>query len=118
MDPSRLFSCFFEAVGSSPTVDQSVRVARLGGQVTWIGNSEPRVELGMQDVVTKELTLRGAYGYVGEFDLAARAIADRRVDLRPLIERRAPLDDAIELFAELAHGRLDAVKVMLIPVSE
>ena len=107
----------FEAVGSSPTVDQSVRVARLGGQVTWIGNSDPRVEFGMQDVVTKELTLRGAYGYVGEFDLAARAIADRRVDLRPLIERRAPLADAIELFAELAHGRLDAVKVMLVPAS-
>ncbi len=61
--------------------------------------------------------LRGAYGYVGEFDLAARAIADRRVDLRPLIERRAPLEDAIELFAELAYGRLDAVKVMLVPVS-
>ena len=73
-------------------------------QVTWIGNSDPRVELGMQDVVTKELTLRGAYGYVDEFDVAARAIADRRVDVRPLIERRAPLDDAIELFAELAHG--------------
>ena len=58
----------FEAVGLSPTVDQSVRAARLGAQVTWIGNSDPRVELGMQDVVTKELTLRGAYGYVDEFD--------------------------------------------------
>jgi len=105
----------FEAVGSSPTVDQSVRAARLGAQVTWIGNSDPRVELGMQDVVTKELTLRGAYGYVDEFDAAARAIAERRVDVRPLLERRAPLDDAIELFADLAHGRLDAVKVMLVP---
>jgi L-iditol 2-dehydrogenase len=107
----------FEAVGSSPTVDQSVRAARRGAQVTWIGNSDPRVELGMQDVVTKELTLRGAYGYVDEFDLAARAIADRRVDVRPLIEHRAPLDDAIPLFADLAHARLDAVKVILVPVS-
>ena len=107
----------FEAVGSSPTVDQSVRAARLGAQVTWIGNSDPRVDLGMQDVVTKELTLRGAYGYVDEFDTAAHAIAERRVDVRPLIERRAPLDDAIELFADLAHGRLDAVKVLLLPGS-
>jgi L-iditol 2-dehydrogenase len=106
----------FEAVGSTPTVDQSVRAARLGAQVTWIGNSDPRVELGMQDVVTKELTLRGAYGYVDEFDDAARAIADRRVDVRRLIEHRAPLDDAIELFDELAHGRLDAVKAILVPI--
>ena len=107
----------FEAVGSTPTVDQSVRAARLGGQVTWIGNSDPRVELGMQDVVTKELTLRGAYGYVDEFDRAARAIADRRVEVRPLIERTALLEDAVELFGELAHGRLDAVKVVLTPAS-
>jgi L-iditol 2-dehydrogenase len=106
----------FEAVGLTPTVDQSVRAARLGGQVTWIGNSDPRVELGMQDVVTKELTLRGAYGYVDEFDLAADALADRRVDVRPLIERIAPLEEAIDLFAELAHGRVDAVKVVLAPV--
>jgi L-iditol 2-dehydrogenase len=107
----------FEAVGSSPTVDQSVRAARVGAQVTWIGNSDPRVELGMQDVVTRELTLRGAYGYVDEFEVAARAIADRSVDVRPLIEHRAPLDDAIQLFADLAHGRLDAVKVILVAVS-
>ena len=107
----------FEAVGSTPTVDQSVRVARLGGLVTWIGNSDPRGELGMQDVVTKELTLRGAYGYVDELDLAARAIADRRVDVRPLIERRAPLEDAVQLFADMAHGRVDAVKVVLTPAS-
>jgi len=106
----------WEAVGSTPTVDQSLRVARLGGQVTWIGNSDPRVELGMQDLVTRELTLRGAYGFVDEFDRAAEAIAQGRVAVGPLIERIAPLEDAIDLFADLAHARLDAVKVVLTPV--
>ena len=106
----------FEAVGISATVQQSLAVARLGGQVTWIGNSEPRVELGMQDLVTRELTLRGAYGFVNEFDRAAMALAQGRIDVRPLIERVAPLEDAIDLFAELGAGRLDAVKVLLAPV--
>ena len=107
----------FEAVGISTTVHQSMAVARLGGHVNWIGNLEPRVELGMQDLVTRELTLRGAYGFVDEFERAARALADDRVDVQPLIERVAPLDDAIELFAELGAGRLDAVKVLLTPVT-
>lgn len=109
----------FEAVGSTPTVQQSVSIVRPGGHVTWIGNSEPRVELGMQDLVTKELTLRGAYAYGrdGEFDRAAATLASGRVDVRPLIERVAPLGEGTELFRELAEGRLAAVKVLLSPGS-
>jgi L-iditol 2-dehydrogenase len=107
----------FEAVGSSPTVQQSVSVVRPGGSVTWIGNSEPRVELGMQDLVTKELTLRGAYAYGtdGEFDRAAETLAATRIDVRPLVEVVAPLDEGTGLFREIAEGRLAAVKVILTP---
>jgi L-iditol 2-dehydrogenase len=109
----------FEAVGSSPTVQQSVSVVRPGGHVTWIGNSEPRVELGMQDLVTKELTLRGAYAYGtdAEFDRAADTLAAGRLDVRPLVERVAPLDEGSGLFHEMAEGRLAAVKVILAPGS-
>jgi L-iditol 2-dehydrogenase len=106
----------FEAVGVSATVQQSLAVARLGGAITWIGNSEPRVELGMQDLVTRELTLRGAYGSVDEFERAAAALAEGRIHVRPLIEHVAPLEDAVRLFAELGAGRLEAVKVLLTPV--
>jgi L-iditol 2-dehydrogenase len=109
----------FEAVGSTPTVQQSVSVVRPGGQVTWIGNSEPRVELEMQDLVTKELTLRGAYAYGtdGEFDRAIDALAAGRIDVRPLIEHVAPLGEGSGLFRDIAEGRLAAVKVILTPAS-
>jgi L-iditol 2-dehydrogenase len=109
----------FEAVGSSPTVQQSLSVVRAGGHVTWIGNSEPRVELGMQDLVTKEVTLRGAYAYGSdaEFDRAAEALAAGLLDVRPLIERVAGLSEGPGLFREIAEGRLAAVKVILAPES-
>jgi L-iditol 2-dehydrogenase len=109
----------FEAVGTSPTVQQSLAIVRAGGHVTWIGNSEPRVELGMQDLVTKEVTLRGAYAYGtnADFDRAADALAVGRLDVRPLIERVAALSDGPELFRDIAEGRLDAVKVILAPGS-
>jgi L-iditol 2-dehydrogenase len=107
----------FEAVGSSPTVQQSVSVVRPGGDVTWIGNSEPRVELGMQELVTKELTLRGAYAYGtdAEFDRAAETLAAGWIDVRPLVELLAPLSEGTRLFREMAEGRLAAVKVILSP---
>jgi L-iditol 2-dehydrogenase len=105
----------FEAVGIGATVVQSVAVARPGGHVTWIGNSASVVELPMQQLVTRELTVRGAYGFVDEFEQAAEALADGTIDGGRLIEHVAPLDEGPALFRELAAGRLSAVKVVLRP---
>jgi L-iditol 2-dehydrogenase len=105
----------FEAVGINATVAQSLAVARAGAQVTLIGNSAPLVELPMQDLVTRELTLRGSYGFCDEFEQAADALAARSIDVRPLIELVAPLEDGPDLFRQLGEGHMDAVKVMLAP---
>ena len=105
----------FEAVGIGATVAQSLAVAQAGGQVTWIGNSAPLVELAMQDVVTRELTLRGSYGFGDEFKQAVDALAAGSIDVRPLIELVAPLEDGADLFRQLGDGQLDAVKVVLAP---
>ena len=77
----------FEAVGIAATVAQSIAVARPGGQVTWVGNSAPEVPLPMQQVVTRELTIRGAYGFVDEFAAAIDALASGWIDAHRLIER-------------------------------
>jgi L-iditol 2-dehydrogenase len=105
----------FEAVGIAATVAQSVAAARPGGQVTWIGNSAPEVELPMQQLVTRELTVRGAYGFVDEFEQAADALASGWIDARRIIECVAPLEDGPDLFRQLAAGSLSAVKVVLTP---
>jgi L-iditol 2-dehydrogenase len=105
----------FEAVGIAATVAQSIAVARPGGQVTWIGNSAPEVALPMQQLVTRELTVRGAYGFIDEFERAVDALASGRIDARRLIERVAPLEEGEELFRQLAAGSLPAVKVVLTP---
>ncbi len=104
-----------EAVGIGPTVAQSIAVARPGGQVTWIGNSAPEVPLQMQELVTRELVIRGAYGSVEEFEEAADALATGRIGAGSLIERVAPLEEGETLFRELAAGSLEASKVVLIP---
>ena len=105
----------FEAVGITATVAQSLAVARPGGNVTWIGNSAPVVELPMQEMVTRELTLRGSYTFDDEFAVAIEALASGRIDADRLIERRGSLEDAPGFFRELGAGTLEAVKVMLYP---
>ena len=104
-----------EAVGIPPTVAQSVAVARPGGDVTWIGNSAPEVPLPMQTLVTRELTLRGAYGFVDEFERAIDALASGWLEPDRLIEKTAPLEEGEAIFRQLAAGELAAVKVVLTP---
>jgi L-iditol 2-dehydrogenase len=104
-----------EAVGIAATAAQSLHLVRSGGDVTWIGNSAPTVQLGMQELVTRELTVRGSYGFREEFEQAADALAAGTIDVRRIIERLAPLEEGPELFRELGAGELDAVKVVLTP---
>ena len=104
-----------EAVGVAASVKQSLAVVRTGGHITWIGNSEAEVPLNMQQVVTRELTIRGTYGFAEEFGRSIQAIHSGRVDVTPLIERTAPLADGPQLMHDLAKGTLDVAKVVLRP---
>jgi L-iditol 2-dehydrogenase len=105
----------FEAVGITPTVQQALEVTRIGGNITWIGNSQRDVTLNMQQVVTRELTIRGTYGFDQEFSQAIELLRTKRVNVAPMTEQLAPLDAGPQIFHDLAKGTLDAVKVVLQP---
>jgi L-iditol 2-dehydrogenase len=104
-----------EAVGITPTVQQALAATRIGGNITWIGNSAPEVTLNMQEVVTREITIRGTYGFGEEFGRVIAALEQGRIDVQPLIERVAPLEEGPNLIHDLAKGTLDVAKVVLTP---
>ncbi len=49
-----------EAVGIQATIDTALKITRKGGALTLIGNVAPRVEMGLQEIVTREITLYGS----------------------------------------------------------
>lgn len=104
-----------EAVGITATVQQALALTRTAGHITWIGNAQPEVAINMQDVVGREITIRGTYGFYQEFGEAINALATGEIDVRPLIDRVAPLAEGPDIFRSLADGSLDAVKVILHP---
>jgi L-iditol 2-dehydrogenase len=73
------------------------------------------LDLPMQEVVSRELTVRGSYGYVTELTHAVDHLAGGTIDTTALIEHWATLEDAPAIFRDLAEGRLEAIKVMLEP---
>lgn len=104
----------FEAVGATATVRQAMSALRPHGKAVWIGNSQKIVEVNMQEVVTRELSIFGTNAFSLEtFMKAAEFINTRQVDVTPLISHVAPMRDGPALFARLANDPGDWIKVVL-----
>jgi 2-desacetyl-2-hydroxyethyl bacteriochlorophyllide A dehydrogenase len=103
-----------EAVGISPTVQQSVNYLKNKGTAVWVGNSEKLVQVGMQEIVTRELTVKGTYIYSEkDFIDAMHLMADGKFDMSKLISATIPLEKADDMFKTLTGGPNDYVKVIV-----
>ncbi len=104
----------FEAVGAAPTVRQAMSALRVGGTAVWIGNNKPTVEVNMQEIVTRELTVRGSFLYrLDEFETVVGLLNRGAFDAGPVISHQAPLSEGAALFAKLAGDPGDWIKVIL-----
>ena len=83
----------FEAVGIGSTVSLAIASVRKGGTVVLVGNVVPTVELPLQWVVSRQLTLVGSAASCGEYPQALDLIASRRIDVGSLVSEVAPLAD-------------------------
>lgn len=105
----------FEAVGVSPTIEAAVRCAAKGGSVALIGNVSPNVEVPLQAVVTRELTLLGSCASAGEYPPCLELMASGAIDVQPLISAVAPLEEGAEWFERLRARAPGLLKVLLKP---
>ncbi len=104
-----------EAVGISPTANLAIDCLRKGGSCTLVGNIAKMVDLPLQAVVTRQVSLIGTCASAGEYpaslDLMARGVI--RVD--PLISRARPLSEGGEWFERLHKSEPGLTKVILKP---
>jgi L-iditol 2-dehydrogenase len=104
-----------EVVGNSAAVQTAVRSLRKGGQLALVGNLSPHVELPLQLVVTRELSLLGSCASRGDYPACLEMIARGTIQVDPLISASASLDDGPEWFRRLYAGEEDLLKVILEP---
>ena len=105
----------FEVVGHSDTVRSAVRSLRKGGTAVLVGNLSPSVDVPLQEVVSREISLLGSCASNGEIpeciDLLARGV----IDVDPIISLKASLDEGPALFARLYSGDSTLMKVIIQP---
>ncbi|TWU04661.1 galactitol-1-phosphate 5-dehydrogenase [Stieleria varia] len=104
-----------EVVGATPTIVTAIESVRKGGHVTLVGNVSPKIELPLQSVVTREISLQGTCGCNGEYpqciDLMARGV----INVEPLITAKISLADSPEWFKRLYEGDPEQMKVVVCP---
>lgn len=103
-----------DAVGISETASAAIRAVRKGGTVGFVGLGLPEVSIPLFDVVVPERTIAGSFCYTDQVftDTIAR-MADRLIDLEPLVGGIEPLEAVPLAFEALATGESQAVKILM-----
>ncbi len=105
----------FEVVGLPQTVKTAIDCVRKSGSVTLVGNLKPQVDLPLQSVVTRELSLIGTCASAGEYPACLDLIAGGKINVTEFISATAPLEEGPQWFERLYAGENGLMKVLLKP---
>jgi L-idonate 5-dehydrogenase len=108
------FDVCYEVSGSFAALKSCVAAAKRGGTIVQVGTlpHEP-LPFVVNELMAKELDLKGAFRWGIEFDWAVDYLSSGRVDVRPLLSGQFPLQDAAKAFA-LAKDKSQSTKVQVV----
>ncbi len=106
-----VFDVMFEASGNDRALRSGLDVVAPRGVIVSIGLGGDST-LPLNQLVGKELELRGTFRFHEEFAVAVRFLNEGLIDGRPVISHVMDLDDAIHAF-ELASDKSQAMKVQI-----
>jgi L-iditol 2-dehydrogenase len=103
----------FDAVGIPATLEQCLQTVKTGGVVIVIGGWRS-IELQMNQLVRKEIDLRGTFNYTtNEFELASQWLIDGLFDPELLVTHSTPMSEGADTFAYMAKNYAEGIKFVL-----
>jgi L-iditol 2-dehydrogenase len=105
----------FEAVGAAKPIATAIESLRKGGALTLIGNVTPKVDVDLQAIVTRELTLYGSCASSGEYPQCLDLLGRGVIKVDELVTAVAPLEDGPKWFDRLYAREPGLMKVLLQP---
>ncbi len=105
-----------EAVGVNDTVNLGLEAIGPSGTLVLLGNLAKSVTLPLQQISSAEKRLVGSYGFNRQdFDQVIDWINQGKFDLKPMLSGECSLADTPAVFADLAEGRRQAIKIVVHP---
>ena len=105
----------FEAVGLDSTFKTALGCLKKGGSLTLIGNIASSIDMALQSVVTREITLYGCCASSGEYPACLNMMARGTINVDVLISAVAPLSEGAHWFKRLYNKEKGLFKVILKP---
>jgi L-iditol 2-dehydrogenase len=102
-----------EVIGLTPTINTAVACLRKGGHLTLVGNLQPSVEIPLQAVVSRQLTLQGSCASNGEFPACLDLLARKAINTDVLVSATPPLAEGAAWFKRLYDREPGLLKVIL-----
>jgi L-iditol 2-dehydrogenase len=88
---------------------------KKGGSVVLVGNLAPEVDLPLQAVVTRELSLLGTCASAGEYPQCIELMSNGSIQVDPLISATVSLEEGPSWFERLYKREPGLMKVILQP---
>jgi L-iditol 2-dehydrogenase len=88
---------------------------RKGATVTLVGNVAPKIEIGLQSVVTRQIRLQGSCASAGEYPASIALMARGAIQVESLVSAVAPLEEGAAWFERLYLREPGLMKVVLRP---
>ncbi|MEA3210445.1 MAG: L-iditol 2-dehydrogenase [Chthoniobacter sp.] len=103
-----------DAAGVSATLQLALELVRPGGQISKVGWGREPLGFSLDPLVGKGITLRGSFSHNWPmWEKVLHMLATGQIDLDPILNRVAPLQDWQSCFEEMHAG--DVVKAVLKP---
>lgn len=100
-----------ECTGAVSCAQTAVYATRPGGVVVVVGLSSEMVSIPLMNAAVREVDIRGVFRYCNTWPMAIAMLASGKVNVKPLVTHRFPLEQAMQAFETTRQGM--GIKVML-----
>ncbi|XP_048887332.1 sorbitol dehydrogenase [Brienomyrus brachyistius] len=100
-----------ECTGVEASTQMAIYATRPAGVVVLVGMGAETVTVPLLTATFKELDIRGIFRYCNTWPVAIAMLASKKVNVKPLVTHRFPLEQAVQAFETSRQGL--GVKVML-----
>ncbi|XP_055518486.1 sorbitol dehydrogenase-like [Leucoraja erinacea] len=101
-----------DSTGAEQSIQTGIYATRPGGVLVLIGMGQSSTNAPLLTAITRELDIRGVFRYCNTWPTAINMLASKKIDVKPLITHRMPLEQAIEAFELVKKGT--ALKVIVL----
>ncbi|XP_061559025.1 sorbitol dehydrogenase isoform X2 [Phycodurus eques] len=100
-----------ECTGVESSIQAAIYATRSGGVVVLVGLGSEMATIPLINAAVREVDIRGVFRYCNTWPMAIAMLASGKVNVKPLVTHRFPLEQAVQAFETTRQGL--GIKVML-----